>query len=115
MGRTLKRIIARAKQTIEVIPFANWLPCHIVQHPAIARIHTALTDLMPQQVVVIYHDLPPQSIRHRSLIALKIQFHPRFIVLSRTIRRESVIGDRQKRPRQGIQMGNGRCIRMFCC
>ena len=67
------------KRVAPAVPGADGLAGHVVQHPALARLHAGLVDAVAEHVVVVAHDDAPcgrclhDGIAHCALVAFDVE------------------------------------------
>ena len=66
----------RAEQDLEAViaavPAGDQLAGHVVQHPALARLHAGLVHTVAQHIVVVAHHRPLPSVYHGALVAFDV-------------------------------------------
>ena len=98
------------------VPGADRLARHVVQHPALARLHAGLVDAVAEHVVVVAHDDAAQrvailhdGIAHRALVAFDVQLDAGGILLldDGVVPLEAVVRDGEEGPAQRVEVGDG--------
>jgi hypothetical protein len=75
---------------------ARMLAGHVVQQPALARLHACLADYRAQHIVVIAHDDSIQRVNYFTRVAFDIEQPAGGIFLVGAVRVFAIVGDSQK-------------------
>ena len=78
--RAAQRVVFGAEGMAAAVPGADGLAGHVVQHPALARLHAGLVDAVAEHVVVVAHDDAAlrvagllDGVAHCALVAFDVQ------------------------------------------
>ena len=112
-----QRVVGGAEPVIAAVPGVERLAGHVVQHPALARLHAGLMDAVAEQVVVVAHDDAVLGVDDLALVAFDVEDDPRGMELldrrsggGRVAVLEPVVGDGEDGAPERIGMGDGgRC------
>ncbi len=107
-------IVSGAELVIAAVPGVKRIACHVVQHPALARLHAGLVDLRAEHVVVVSHDDAVLGVDHFALVAFDVEDDTGgiFLLDDGAIALESVVRDREEGAAERVGVGDRRRCRV---
>src|SRR5947209_1287511 len=104
---------------ISTVPGIECLAGHVVEHPALARVHARLVHTVAEDVVVAAHDDAVLRVDHFALVAFDIKVDTRAVELlggwigrGRVAALEPVMSNGEKGSSEHIEVGSRRSIRV---
>ena len=114
--RPPQRVVGGAEAVVAAVPGVERLAGHVVQHPALARLHAGLVDAVAEHVVVVAHDDAVLGVDDLALVAFDVEDDPRAMELldgrsgrGRVAVLGLVVGDGEEGAAERVGVGDGGC------